>query len=138
MDNRAFTFLETTVTLAVIAVLIGVVGIRYRNAKQAAYMTHIQAELRDLMTAQEAYYGTGSLGGGEPRYAESVEQLGFVPRKGVTIELRGDTNGWTARANSVELPDDYSCALFIGDIEPLAPAEVEGVMECVPRKRKLL
>ncbi|NIR42930.1 MAG: prepilin-type N-terminal cleavage/methylation domain-containing protein [Gemmatimonadetes bacterium] len=138
MRARAFTLLETLVALAVVGVLIGVVGIRYINAKRTAYLTRLQAELRDLVTAQEAYYGASGTTSA-PRYAETLEQLGFVPHADVTIEMRGGRTGWSAKATSIELPEDtHYCAVYIGEAEPFEPAREEGEISCLPAKRDVL
>ncbi|MGD2151814.1 MAG: hypothetical protein PVG79_01010 [Gemmatimonadales bacterium] len=125
--------LETLVAVILVAILITVVGARYRTAKQAAYATQMRAETRDLISAQTAFYGTASLTSTGARYAASLEQLAFVPQKHVLIELRGDTRGWAALVTSVELPaDEYFCSVHVGDVEPYDPAGEEGVMRCEP------
>jgi type II secretory pathway pseudopilin PulG len=132
------TLLEMLVVAVVVGILIGVLGVRYVNAKRTAYVSYMQAELRNLLTAQEAYFATTSAGMGVPRYADSLRKLGFVPRPEVTIEIRTGATGWTARAASVELPGDYSCAVYVGDVEPFEPASEEGVIACVPESRSVI
>lgn len=138
MRARGFTLLETLVALTVVGVLIGVVGIRYINAKRAAYITRLQAELHDLVTAQEAYYGASGVSRA-PQYAETLEQLGFVPNRDVTIQMRAGARGWSAKATSVELPEDtHYCTVFVGDAEPFEPGEEEGEIRCWPEARDVL
>lgn len=132
------TLLEMLVVVVVVGILLGVIGGRYINAKRTAYMSYMQAELHNLLTAQEAYYETTSAGSGGPRYADSLDKLGFVPRPEVTIEIRGNATGWSAHAASLELPENYSCAVYVGDAEPFAPASQEGVIACVPKKRSII
>jgi Tfp pilus assembly protein PilE len=127
MGNRGITLFETLIAVLLIAVLIGVFGARYKNTKRTLYQTYVQAELRDLITAQEAYYQTSG-----SAYAETLAQLAFVTRPEVTIELDSNGYGWAARGSSIELPSGYFCAVFVGDIEAPPPADDEGEIACLP------
>jgi type II secretory pathway pseudopilin PulG len=138
MNTRAFSLGEILTTVLVIGFLAAVVGVRVTGARRAAYMATMQADLRNLMTAQGAYFRTTRSGEKGPRYARTLEELAFVPRKDVVIEMRASTNGWAARAEHKRLrPEKHHCAVYVGDVEPFAPATTEGVLECQPqRKRK--
>ncbi len=131
--RRGVTGLEMLVAVILIAVLLVVVGARYRQAKRAAYQTQMKAETRDLIAAQEAFYQAASLTRTGARYAESPEQLAFVPHQTVVIEMRGGRKGWAALVTSRELPpDDYYCWVHAGQVEPYRSDDRDGVMSCEP------
>ncbi len=131
--NRGMTLLETLVAVAIIAVLLTIVGTRYHHAKQAAFNTQMKAELRDLITAQEAFYHSASMRSKGARYAESLEQLAFVLQEHVIVEMRSGVRGWAAQVTSLELPpEEYACTFYVGEIEPYSATATAGEMECEP------
>ncbi len=131
--NRGMTLLETLVAIAIIAILLTVVGTRYRLAKRAAFNTQMKAELRDLITAQEAFYHSASMRRTGARYAESLENLAFVLQDHVIVEMRSGVRGWAAHVTSLELPpEEYACTFYVGEIEPYSATATEGEMECEP------
>jgi hypothetical protein len=137
MNTRAFSLGEILITVLIIGFLAAIVGVRVTGARRTAYIAAMQADLRDLMTAQRAYYRATRSSERGPRYAGSLEQLTFFPRKDVVIEMRGGANGWAARVEHERLrPEKYHCAVYVGDAKPFAPATTEGVLECQPRGRE--
>ena len=142
--TRGFTMIEMIVVLVVIGILATIVAFRANSARSAAYMAVMVADLKALSQAQEVYYA--STGGyfvddpnkkKGPRYTRNKRRLGFTPSPDVIVRIRGNANGWTARAeHKRRRPEKYFCAIYVGDIKAFAPADEEGVITCEPRKRK--
>lgn len=125
--------LETAVVFALIVVLTAAIAARFSGARRDAQLVAMRAELRNLITAQEVYYEMTSDSREGSRYAESLEDLAFVPEEDVRIEMRAGRSGWAARAECTKLdPDEYFCSVFVGDAEPYPPASTEGAIACEP------
>ena len=50
--------LELVIVIALVGFLIGSLAKRYTRTKRTAYVSYMQAELHNLLTAQEAYFAT--------------------------------------------------------------------------------
>jgi len=125
MDRRGVTLVELLITMALMAILAAIVT-KAVTRKTAAAQAVLKSDLRNMATAQEAYFSDHFV------YAETTDQLDFQASRSVSVELRADATAWAARA-SHELNPDYKCALFVGEsIEPFSPSVEEGKINCTP------
>jgi Tfp pilus assembly protein PilE len=113
--------------LLVIGVLASIAIPKFRGVKTKTNVTMMKSDLRNLMTAQEAY-----LAGAGRYYDGPVPATGtaFSTSPGVTITLVDvSTAGWAATATHVAVPD-WTCAVFVGAAAPVIPATQEGRIAC--------
>ena len=111
--------------VVIIGILAAIAIPKFKYTKAKAAASSLKTDLRNLTTAQEAFFYSNN------RYTTSVDSLGFKTTRGVQLTIaEGDQKGWSA---SVTHPDAYplKCALFIGGATPLAPATTEGLMACL-------
>ena len=121
MKRQGFTLIELLIVLVIVGVLASIAIPKFANTKEKAYVISMKSDLRNLVTAEEAYFAdsikyTTNLG---TAYRTST---GVV---GPTITLTAD--GWTAvvsHAASIR-----TCAVYSGST-PLAPAAKEGEPRC--------
>ncbi len=117
MDARGFTLVEILISMAVLSLIIAIVGGRFNETERAAYVAAMQADLRNLASAQEGYYDEA---GGT--YGATLNQLNFEPTPNVKLKISVETNGWSARAEHKYLKaDKYYCAIFMGDVKKPGP-----------------
>ncbi len=126
-DRRGFSLVDLLVAIIVLGVL-SAMALKIADAKRAAYLTVMKSDLRNLVLAQQNEYENNG------RYANAVAQLDFDPSPDVNLVVVGGDDGWSARAQH-QIRTDFRCAIFIRDANPIfTPAEVEGVIECEPKK----
>jgi len=121
MHRSGFTLIELLIVVVIIGVLASIAIPKFANTKEKAYLTSMKSDLRNLVTAEEAYF------------ADSIKyttDLGTAYRTstgvvGPTIALTGD--GWTASVSHTATTK--TCAIF-GGSTPLAPATREGEVRC--------
>ena len=89
----------------------------------------MQSDLRNVTTAQEAYIEQTFSETGTATYANNVNKLAVNLSNGVQIRMRGNANGWSARATHQRVAG-ARCAVFRGTIKPFPPATDEGKIEC--------
>jgi prepilin-type N-terminal cleavage/methylation domain-containing protein len=121
-QSRGFTLIELLIVVVIIGILAAIAIPKFSNTKERAYLTSMKADLRNLVTAQEAYLAdhntyTTDLG---TMYSESP---------GINVTLQGvSASGWGATAT--HNGTIKTCAVFYGGGSPIAPATLEGEPTC--------
>ena len=123
IGREGFTLMEAMIVVTVIAILAALSVVRSDVPRSRAAAATLQSDLRNLGSAQEAYYSENSA------YASDASELPIRLSPGVTMEINVSAYGWTARASS-DAAGDRKCALAYGDITPLSPATGKGVLVC--------
>ena len=126
MPRRGFTLLELLLVVVIIGILVAIAIPKYAQTKEKAFIASMKSDLRNLVTAQEAYF-TDSLA-----YTRSTSCATPAPGDAVAwcssganilgrIKLGGGGSaGWTA---SISNPNTAtSCAIYVGDVNPADPA----------------
>ncbi len=131
VGRRGFTLIEIIVVTVIIGVLTSIT-VKLVNAKKHAYLAEMKSDLRNLASAEEAFYGdnftyTGMINMGG--MGMGLGGLDFSTSTGVVLELFGDGAGFSGRTTHASIPD--RCALFLGSPATIyAPAAAEGLMAC--------
>jgi type IV pilus assembly protein PilA len=137
MNRRGFTLIELLIVVVIIGILAAIAIPKFANTKQKAYVASMKSDLRNLVTAEEAYfadsvkYGT-SHSCANPAVAGTVQWCATVGNTlgAVTIGT-GTQAGWTSSITN--LNTTTSCAIYIGAVTPSAPASTsspEGAPVC--------
>lgn len=125
MRPRAgFTLIELMIVIVIIGILATMAILNYTSTKQKSYEAQMKSDLRNLATAEEAYFYDSS------SYTSSLPLMNnFTPSAGGTIVVNEATNvGWSATASSTGT--GRKCYLFMGTATPVGAATKEGVAVC--------
>jgi prepilin-type N-terminal cleavage/methylation domain-containing protein len=122
--RSGFTLIEILIVVVVIGILTAIAIPKFQLAKGRARAATLQADLRNLATAQEDYLAS-NLG-----YASNIALLGFNGSEGVTVTIvQAIPGGWSATTtHPLSLP--LICAIYHGTAAPVAPATQEGRITC--------
>jgi hypothetical protein len=66
---------------------------------------------------------------GKATYANNVKKLNVNLSAGVQIRMRGNANGWSARATHQRV-SGARCSVYRGTVKPFPPAAEEGKISC--------
>ncbi len=122
--RRGFTLIELLIVVVIIGLLAAIAIPKFQNTKGKAYTASLRSDLRNLATAEEAYFYEQS------SYTTNLTSLNFNLSSGVVVTFGiASAAGWSAKVTH-PLAYPIECAMFIGSIPPLAPATSEGLMVC--------
>jgi prepilin-type N-terminal cleavage/methylation domain-containing protein len=125
VKSRGFTLIELLIVVVVIGILAALAIPKFVSTKEKAYVGQMKSDLRNLATAEEAFFYDSST------YTLSKPALfNYKESGGVTVNiLSADGKGWAADAtHNATL---RRCALFNGTVaSPPPPATVEGHITC--------
>ena len=97
-NQKGFTLIELLIVVVIIGILAAIAIPKFANTKEKAYVASMKSDLRNLITAQEAYFSDNN-----SNYAQSTTNLGtnYKASTGITVTLNTVTNtGWKASASS--------------------------------------
>ena len=123
-SRRGFTLIELLVVVVIIGVLAAIAIPKFQATKGKANAASLKSDLRNLATAQEAYFYENLV------YTTSTSALNIQMTSGVTITWGTVTaGGWAAKVTH-PLAYPIECATFIGNVPAMAPAVTEGQLLC--------
>lgn len=121
--QAGFTLLELLVVVVIIGVLAAIAIPKFASSKDRAHLSAMQADLRNLVTAQESYFSDNRT------YTTALTTTQFSTTAGVTVTVGAvGASGWNATA--WHTGTTRTCAIFVGDAPAAAPAVNAGQVTC--------
>src|ERR1700740_2909730 len=98
MNRKGFTLIELLIVVVIIGILAAIAIPKFANTKAKAYEATLKSDLRNLVTAEEAYFDDFS------PYTSAMSATVFQASQGVTYTISAATGtGWSATATHVGL-----------------------------------
>lgn len=122
--KRGFTLIELLIVVVIIGIIAAIAVPKFQSTKGKANAAALRSDLRNLASAQEAYFYEHSA------YTADTNNLKYNGSKGVYLTIIDATNGgWSAKATH---PQSYplTCAIFWGTVSAPTPGDPEGVVVC--------
>jgi len=123
-SRNGFTLIELLMVVVIIGLLAAIAIPKFTNTKEKAYIAAMKTDLRNLATAEEAFFYDSA------KYSLVFTQMNnFAPTVGVSITVNEATaKGWSATAISVNTA--RKCYVFSGTATPVGSATIEGNISC--------
>ena len=123
-SRRGFTLIELLIVVVIIGLLAAIAVPKFSSTKGKAYAASLKGDLRNLASSEEAYFFQWAI------YSTDTMALQYRTTNGTQLSIVGATaGGWSASATH-PLSYPLTCAMFNGNIAPIAPATAEGVVTC--------
>ncbi|HEY2163106.1 MAG TPA: prepilin-type N-terminal cleavage/methylation domain-containing protein [Gemmatimonadaceae bacterium] len=122
--RSGFTLIELLIVVVIIGILAAIAIPKFQVTKGKAFYAGMRADLRNLATAEEAYFYDHA------NYSNVLDSLKLTASNGNILTITENTaTGWSATSQN---PQSYPhlCALFLGTAVAVAPATAEGVVGC--------
>ncbi len=124
LDRKGFTLIELLIVVVIIGILAAIAIPKFSNTKEKAYLAAMKSDLRNLVTAEEAYFSDFTT------YTSTGADANYTTSAGVTVVISVTAgppvsyNGVATHTGTAE-----SCAIYINE-SPSAPATNEGEPRC--------
>ena len=139
MNRKGFTLIELLIVVVIIGILAAIAIPKFANTKQKAIVASMKSDLRNLVTAQEAFFSdnndyAGSAGATQTNGTGGAGVVTFTPSTGNALTLTYvDAAGWTATMlNPAVTGVPNTCGIYTGVVgnSPNAAVTQEGSPGC--------
>ena len=121
--RRGFTLIELLIVVVIIGILTTIAIPKFQAVKEKAYVASMQADLRTLVTVQEAYFSDWVT------YASTTTNLNYLASAGNTISITAaNATGWSATAKTAL--SAKVCGIYVGSATPPPGVVNEGAPGC--------
>ena len=121
--RKGFTLIELLIVVVIIGILAAIAIPKFATTKEKAYMATMKTDLRNLVTAQEAFFSDNQA------FTNDLVAANYAASKNVTVTVTNvGVDGWTA--NSVHaLVSTKQCDVYVGT-DATNAGEKDGALVC--------
>jgi prepilin-type N-terminal cleavage/methylation domain-containing protein len=134
MNRKGFTLIELLIVVVIIGILAAIAIPKFANTKQKAVIASMKSDLRNLVTAEEAYFSDQNTYTGTMGPVQTAANVAFVASTGNTVVIAGAVGtGWSATVTNpaVAGATPATCGIYVGTAAPPNAAVTnEGAPAC--------
>jgi type II secretion system protein G len=105
-NSKGFTLIELLIVVVIIGILAAIAIPKFANTKEKAYIAAMKSDLRNLVTAEEAYFADNVT------YSSNLGTT-FNSSAGVTVTIASPSGtGWSASATHNGTAK--TCSIYVG------------------------
>jgi prepilin-type N-terminal cleavage/methylation domain-containing protein len=124
--RKGFTLIELLIVVVIIGILAAIAIPKFASTKDKAYYTAMKSDLRNLVTAEEAFFADSTHYTALPN-----AMLKFNVSNGVNAPIITTGAGlWYATITHTQLVSPAECAIAINTGNPLATTDSSGAPRC--------
>jgi prepilin-type N-terminal cleavage/methylation domain-containing protein len=107
-NKKGFTLIELLIVVVIIGILAAIAIPKFANTKEKAYLTAMKSDLRNLVTAEEAYFAEWAT------YTATLSSNQYRTSTGVTMGTITPTTGGFAASVTYPGGTTKSCQITVG------------------------
>ena len=125
-NRKGFTLIELLIVVVIIGILAAIAIPKFANTKSKAYITAMKSDLRNLVTAEEAYFSDST------KYTDVITNLKYQNSTGVYAPTITTGSGlWSATVTHAQLQTPLvTCGVAVNTTNPLVASAAEGEPVC--------
>ena len=123
--RKGFTLIELLIVVVIIGILAAIAIPKFANTKTKAYTAAMKSDLRNLVTAEEAYFSDSG------KYTDyDTNKVKFKPSTGVsTPNIIPGAGYWSATVTHSQIPN-FTCGIGVNTANTVVPAAGDGEPAC--------
>jgi len=123
--RKGFTLIELLIVVVIIGILAAIAIPKFANTKEKAYIAAMKSDLRNLVTAEEAFFSDSS------KYTQTITDLKYQTSAGVnTPTLAAGAGYWYATVTHSQLPSTQVCGISMNTTNPTVTGANDGEPAC--------
>jgi len=123
-NRKGFTLIELLIVVVIIGILAAIAIPKFANTKSKAYITAMKSDLRNMVTAEEAFFADSS------KYTATISQMKYSNTTGVNAPTITTGAGyWSATTTHTQLAGS-TCGIGVNTTNPLLASAGDGEVIC--------
>ena len=122
--RKGFTLIELLIVVVIIGILAAIAIPKFANTKSKAYVTAMKSDLRNLVTAEEAYFADSS------KYTSTLTNLKYQASTGTIPPVIVAGSGYWTATNAHTQIVGGTCGVGINTTNPINSGAAEGEPSC--------
>ncbi len=111
-NRKGFTLIELLIVVVIIGILAAIAIPKFAATKDKAKLASVRTDLRNMMTAQEAYFSDYATYGS---FAQLQAHSNFTTSSGNTMAVTGVASGFTGTATNASISSGFkTCTVQVG------------------------
>ena len=108
-NRKGFTLIELLIVVVIIGILAAIAIPKFAATKDKAKLASVKTDVRNIMTAQEAYFSDYAT------YASTLASSIFQPSTGNTFGTSGTASSFTATVTNASITTGFdTCTVTVG------------------------
>ena len=107
-NKKGFTLIELLIVVVIIGILAAIAIPKFANTKEKAYLTAMKSDLRNLVTAEEAYFSEWA------QYSATLSSNQYRNSTGVVLGTITPTTGGFSASVTYPGGTTKSCQITVG------------------------
>jgi type IV pilus assembly protein PilA len=129
--RKGFTLIELLIVVVIIGILAAIAIPKFANTKTKAYTAAMKSDLRNLVTAEEAYFADSSKYTSLIASAAGQPGVQFKNSTGVnTPVIVPGTGYWSATVTHSQIPAPFSCGIGVNTGNTVVTTAGDGEPAC--------